>query len=402
MAARNTLSSKRFPGIGLRCATSPEFICLFIYTNQINIGEVYAMQRGNKVKRVIFLAAIVSLTMAELASAQNGVIEVKFDEPLVSESDISRTLQSLVRVQGIVGLYQDGVYLLTHYGDREDLFRKENQDAIDHPLINATWRYCSAFSTTAGNAALMGRNWDNQNVGSIIVSFYRPENGYASISFSRAIDLGYPLNLDLMQIASSELGNKLILAPFYAMDGINEHGLAVAITGVKGTTHQPKAGKELVFTPYLIRIILDQAKTIEEAAELVEKYIPFDLDQHSLNAHFMVADSTGRSVILEYDQDQWRKILPDTTWQILTTKPSYNVPEAKLKDQCWRYKGISETLEMTAGDIGWKAGMGILQDASQKGTTWSVVYALAAKELYFSVYQTWDTVYYLRPFPCSP
>jgi predicted choloylglycine hydrolase len=354
------------------------------------------MLSDNKKKTAMVLTALISLMISAFASAQDDIIDLEFGQPPVSDSEISRTLQSLVKVQGTGGLCQDGLYLMTHFGDHEDLFQKENQKAIDNPLINATWRYCSVFSTTTENSVIMGRNWDNQNVGSIIVSLYHPTNGYASISFSRAIDLGFPLNVDLEHITSSELGNKLLLAPFYAMDGINEHGLAVAVAGLKQSTHKPQSDKELVFLTFLIRKILDQTKSIEEAVKLVEKFIPFDLDKHSINGHFIVAESSGRSVILEYDRDQWRKIYADTSWQVLTTKPVYNVPDANLRDLCWRYQGISETLDRTRGNVDWKAGMNILQDVQQKGTTWSVVYSLATTELYFSVYQQWNIIYHLQ------
>jgi predicted choloylglycine hydrolase len=287
---------------------------------------------------------------------------------------------------------------LTHVGDREDIFQKENQEAIDNPLINQTWRYCSIFSSANENSVVMGRNWDNQNVGSIIVSLYHPTDGYSSISFTRAIDMGIPLNIDLEQIKSSDLGRNLLLAPFYAYDGINEHGLSVAIAGVKQTTHKSKSDKELVFVSFLIRKILDHAKNTEEAANLVEKYVPFDIDKNSLNAHFFVVDSSGRSVILEYAQDQWRKIYGDKSWQVLTTRPIYNVSDADLRDKCWRYRSISETLANTEAGVDWKAGMNILRDVEQKGTTWSVVYSPPKKELYFSVYQKWDTIYHLK-FP---
>ncbi|MGB5892739.1 MAG: linear amide C-N hydrolase, partial [Ignavibacteriaceae bacterium] len=153
--------------------------------------------------------------------------------------------------------------------------------------------------------------------------------------------------------------------------------------------------KELVFITFLMRKILDQTKNVEEAVNLVEKFIPFDLNKNSLNGHFIVTDSSGRSVILEYDQDQWRKIYKDKSWQVLTTKPIYNVLDADLRDQCWRYKSISETLEKKKGIVQWKAGMRILQDVTQKGTTWSVIYSTLAKELYFSVYQKWDNIYHL-------
>jgi hypothetical protein len=353
---------------------------------------------NNKKNKNILLSVILLIIISGFVPAQDEIIDLKFGESPGSNSDTSRTLQSLVKVQGTGGLYQDGLYLLTHYGDREDIFQTENQEAIDNPLINKTWRYCSVFSSAAENSVIMGRNWDNQNVGSIIISLYHPPGGYASISFSRAIDMGFPLNLNLEQIKSSELGSKLLLAPFYAMDGINEHGLAVAVAGVRQTTHKPKSGKELVFITFLMRKILDQTKNIEEAVNLVEKFIPFDLDENSPNGLFIVADSSGQSVILEYDQDQWRKIYGDKSWQVLTTKPIYNVSDSDLRDKCWRYRSISETLDNTKGNVDWEAGMKILQDVEQKGTTWSVIYSPTSKELYFSVYQKWDIIYHLKTF----
>jgi len=153
--------------------------------------------------------------------------------------------------------------------------------------------------------------------------------------------------------------------------------------------------KELVFISFLIRKILDQTKTIEEAVNLVEKYVPFLLDKNSLQGHLLIVDSSGKSVILEYVQDQWKKIYPDKSWQVLTNRPIYNVPDANLKKKCWRYRSMSQTLEKTKGNVDWKEGMKILQDVTQKGTTWSVVYSLSKKELHFSVYQDWNKVYRL-------
>ncbi len=350
-------------------------------------------------KRVIFLTIISSLVIAGFGGTQAEIIDLKFEQPPDSDSDVSRTLQSLVKVREISETYSTGgLYLMTHVGDREDVFKKENQHAIDNPMIDQTWRYCSVFSTTTENSVIMGRNWDNQNVGSIIISLYHSPGGYTSISFSRAIDMGFPLNIDLEQLKSSELGKKLLLAPFYAMDGINEHGLAVAVAGVKQTTHKPKSDKELVFVTFLVRKILDQTKNIEEAVTLVEKFIPFDLDINSLNTHLLVVDASGQSVILEYSQDQWRKIYSDKTSQVLTNKSIHNVPDAKLREKCWRYRSISETLEKSKGAIDWKAGLKILQDVSQKGTTWSVIYFPTTRELYFSVYQKWNCIYRLKPF----
>jgi len=354
---------------------------------------------NTKNKQTIFLSVILLFIISGVVSAQDKIIDLKFKQSSVSDMDVFRTLQSLVKVRGINETYSTGgLYLMTHYGDREELFRKENQALIDNPFINQSWRYCSVFSAAAENSVIMGRNWDNQNVGSIIISLYHPPGKYSSISFSRAIEMGFPLNVDLEDFKSSELGAKLLLAPFYAMDGINEHGLTAAVAGVKDTSVKPKSGKELLFISFLIRKILDQTKNVEEAVNLVEKYIPFLLDKNSLQGHLFIADSSGRSVILEYIEDQWKKISEDKSWLVLTNRLVYKVPDADLRKKCWRYRSMSETLENTNGNVDWKAGLEILQDVKQKGTTWAVVYSPTTKDLYFSVYQKWDMIYHLKPF----
>jgi hypothetical protein len=356
------------------------------------------MNYKNK-KSTVFLTLLLSLLISGFVLAQEKIIEVKFAEPPVSDSDVSRTLQSLVKVRGINETYSTGgLYLLTHYGNREELFEKENQKAIEHPFIDQTWRYCSVFSAADGDSVILGRNWDNQNVGSIIVNLYRPSGGYASVSFSRAIDLGFPENVGLEDMRSGPYGERLLLAPFYVMDGINEHGLSVAVAGVRHVTHDPQKGKERMFTTYLIRKILDRTKDIDEAVKLAENYTPFLLDKDSMDGHLYIADSSGRSVVLEYENDQWLKVYGEKSWQVLNNKPVYNVPDATLREKCWRYRSLSETLDKTEGKVNWKAGLKMLQDVKQGGTTWSVVYSPASKDIYFSVYQSWDTIYHLKKF----
>lgn len=335
------------------------------------------------------------MTIFGILSAQENVVELEFGQLPTTGSDTSRTLQSMVKVQGTGIFTQDGLYLLTHVGDREEMYRSENQNAIDNPLIDQTWRHCTVFSTNDGESLLMGRNWDNQTVGSIIVNLCNPPGGYSSISFSRSIDVGFG-HKDLEQHKSSMFGHKLLLAPFYAMDGINEHGLSVACAGAPLITVNPIEDKERISITFLIRKMLDKTSNVGEAVELANRYVPFDIDENMLCSHLMVADSTGRSVILEYDEDQWRAIHSDDSWQILSTKAVYGKSDGELREQCWRHKSIAETLDTTKGHPDWSDGMTVLQDVHQEGTTWSVVYSLRSRELYLSVYQDWDTVYHLR------
>ena len=58
------------------------------------------MRCKNKRKMAILFTAMVSLMISGLVSARAEIIELRFEDPPVSASDTSRTLQSLVKVQG--------------------------------------------------------------------------------------------------------------------------------------------------------------------------------------------------------------------------------------------------------------------------------------------------------------
>ncbi len=331
-------------------------------------------------------------------AALRQVVEVSFKQPSAAETGEAKTLHTLVRVRDISEQYSTGgLYLMTEEGDFEELFRHEIRRAFEVPFITESWRWCSIFATR-NKDSVVGRNWDNQNVGSIIVSLYRPSKGHASISVGRAIDMGFPLNVGLDDVVSTPFASKLLLAPFYAYDGMNDEGLVVAVTGVNQVEVGPEKDREQIFVTFLVRKILDQAGSVDEAAKLVEGYAPFDLDSHSLNTHLLVADVTGRSVVLEYGQKEWHRTYPEHPWQVMTNRAIAGVPDAKLREKCWRYKRTSETLEKTGGQVDWDGGMKMLKDVSQKGTTWSVIYRPTSRDLYLSVYQDWERVYHLRGF----
>jgi len=339
------------------------------------------------------------LLFSGYAFTQEQVIDINFSEIHGTDTNHEKTLKSIVKVRDISEQYATGgLYLMTHYGNLDELFHIENQKSIDYPMIEQTWRFCSVFSTITETGVVIGRNWDNQNVGSIIVNYYRPDNGYASISFSRAIDMGFPLNVSLTKMAKSPFGKKLLVAPFYVYDGMNEQGLCAMITGINSTTVTPKDGKESIFISYIIRKVLDHTKTVDEAIELVDGIAPFDITPTEINGHILISDASGKSVILEYIDNEWKKIYTDKKWQLMTNKVIYNVKDSTLREKCWRYKSMSSTFDKSKGTITWQQGIQILKDVSQEGTTWSVVYLPNSKELYFSVYQCWDKIYHIKGF----
>ncbi len=157
---------------------------------------------------------------------------------------------------------------------------------------------CSTIAVQSpGGAFLFGRNFDWQDCEAMVVEAH-PENGYASIS---------TVNMDFItQNAGGMAGMALnfdavkTLAALYApLDGMNEAGLAVSVNMIQDSAViDQNTGKPGLTTTTAIRLLLDQAGSVEEALELLGEY-----DLHGsmgMMIHFAIADSTGRSVVVEY------------------------------------------------------------------------------------------------------
>ena len=86
---------------------------------------------------------------------------------------------------------------------------------------------------------------------------------------------------------------------FFALDGINEKGLAIAdlMAGDEAVTHQD-TGKPALTTTSAISYLLKNAATVDEALELL-----WGIDMHSdigSAHHYAMADASGKSVVVEY------------------------------------------------------------------------------------------------------
>lgn len=159
---------------------------------------------------------------------------------------------------------------------------------------------CSAFTAQLENGdRVFGRNYDFDKTNTCIVKT-SPSHGYASIS---TIDLQF-LGLDTEKDVTG-LMNRItaLAAPFVPLDGINDQGVACSIFmsyqgDEKTVATDQKTDKPDITSTTMLRLILDYAATVEEAVALVEKYDLHDSAQTSY--HYMVADATGKSAILEW------------------------------------------------------------------------------------------------------
>lgn len=178
-------------------------------------------------------------------------------------------------------------------------------DHITRGLIDMTIKEtdigCSAFiAVTPSGDVLFGRNYDFDKT-NVCLTFCDPGEGRHK-SFS-SVDLNY-VGMDINKDVEG-LMNKItcLAAPYAPLDGINDAGVSCGIFmsyqgGQTVATNQREEGKADITSTTMLRLILDYADDVDEAVELVKNYNLHDSANTSF--HYMVADASGKSAILEW------------------------------------------------------------------------------------------------------
>lgn len=306
-------------------------------------------------------------------------------------------------------------------------------DNITHGVVNLNMTApeigCSSFTATAENGdALFARNYDFSKTNAMLVFTEANEGRHATIS---TVDLQF-LGIDVDQDMTGLMDKVICLAaPYAPLDGINDAGVSCGIY----MTYQ--GGEETVATSQdtdkpdftsttLLRLILDYADSVEEAVEIASSY---DLhDSANTSYHYMVADSTGKSAILEWtndsavdttDNDGSQRTLKvvyndqdsaigereaASNYQVVTNfvlQPGYydGVP-AENKKGADRYDRLYQELQATDGVVAdEQATMDILQAVGRRGwdnddknscTVHSAVYNLTQKTVLWVTNENYD------------
>ena len=229
------------------------------------------------------------------------------------------TLASFQKLSDRDEAHRDGaVYQINFSGDYSfDEFLSQGGASNDAELISFVTRSitkgiipmhiktssiaCSAFTAdTQSGDRVFGRNYDFSATNTAIVYTDPGEGRHASYS---TIDLSF-LGLDADKDVET-IGQKFLTlaAPYVPLDGINDAGVACGIFMSyqgegKGTPTDTQTDRPDITSTTLLRLILDYADSVEDAVALAQQY---DLhDSASSCFHYMVADSTGRSAILEW------------------------------------------------------------------------------------------------------
>jgi len=334
------------------------------------------------------VVAVILLFLFLHGYALDDVKQISFKQVNSSESDEIKTLKSLQKI--------DDLYMVTYYGDYNERLDRINRKILDEGFSSVTKREgkefeCSLF-VALGNPdnLIYGRNFDNPDCG-VMVGYYNPSDGYASIGFSRINDLGFDIDEDPTSLPI-EKRKSILNSVFFTPDGMNECGVAVALAALSGVKTNIDKERKSIFITCLVREILDHAKNIDEAVEICNRYNVFDNSESIVSHHLLISDPSGKSVITEYNRGEWKVMRNKNPWQVVTNSPLYEVPEKERIKACRRYKKASNLLKKANGDVDWRAGMNILKEVSLKGTQWSTICDMKSKEIYISLYRNFNDI----------
>ena len=291
---------------------------------------------------------------------------------------------------------EPGVYTMTYEGDYgfdEFLKTGASSDAdietfVTNRLlkglpikIESTEVGCTAFVTkNEEGEALYARNFDF-NYAPFVQVFTNPDNGYASVSTVNLTFLGY--DRENLPTAGLDIDNCLIIAaPYLPFDGMNEKGVCIALLAVPETDCDIDPEKITLNTTTAIRLVLDKAANVDEAVELLRQYnIYFSGD---IGCHFLIADASGRSVLVEYYEGAVQVVEPDKDYQIASNFIAYNgVNIGEGATEFERYDKVEHALTEKNGIVSMDECADILNQVGvigKDGTDklqWSVVYNLS-------------------------
>jgi hypothetical protein len=298
--------------------------------------------------------------------------------PYGLSSDQMATLSSLEQV----GAYP--LYVMRYHDDYDPQVYGHRPASTQAPA----WA-CSLFASLGdGENRLYGRNFDWQFSPALLL-FTDPPDGYASVSM---VDIAY-LGFDddavrtLLQQPLGEL-RPLLQAPHWPFDGMNEHGLAVGMAAVPQGHVPIDRDKPTIGSLGIIREILDHACDVDEALALFEAY---NIDMEGgPDLHYLVADRSGRSLLVEFYRGQMVVTPNEQPWHLATNFVTASVPAAS-EAGCWRYDGIEAALSQEGGRLDAAGAMELLSQVSQTNTQWSVVYGLSTGAVQVTMGRQYDT-----------
>lgn len=307
------------------------------------------------------------------------------DDLGLSEAEVA-TLCSLEQID------EYPLYTMHYYGSYDSTANLQY-----HPLerVNTTDYWACSLFAALGNpdSMLYGRNFDWENSPALFL-YANPPAGYASVSMVDIAFLGFrgERAQNLTDVSLDKIVD-LLRAPYFPIDGFNEAGLVVGMAAVPPGDMKTESQKPTIGSLGIIRAVLDQAATAEEAVNIMTGYnIDFT---GGPPVHYLIADRHGDAILIEYYQGEMHVLGNQKPWNQATNflRSSYN---DNGEGHCWRYDSIYQTLSDSKGWLTPLDAVDTLDSVSQDSTQWSIVYNISSGDVYIAMGRDYLNVHVLN------
>jgi hypothetical protein len=294
-----------------------------------------------------------------------------------------RTLGSIQKI----GDYP--LYVMEYHGDYDFLSRMGIIEKFHQNTKMGTVHPGTSTSFAALNPegyALFGHNLDvwNHNRPTSLLLFTDPPDGFASVAMVSLDVLGYENDMIPWHHRL-----RLFLSPYMIQDGMNEYGLAVAVTSSPCRIGATNPHKPLVDSSQAMRLLLDHAKTVDEAIVLLQD---FNIHFPRMCGHHHLADAHGNTAIVEYVDGEAIITRGQDPWLVVTNFLIAEVQPEGANGPCWRYMQAYEKLSQHHGQISPRTAMQLLEDVSTS-TIWSIVYNLSTGKVDLAMGRDYKLLY---------
>ncbi len=244
---------------------------------------------------------------------------------------------------------------------------------------------CTCFAALSPEGdRIFGRNFDWYRHPTLLL-FTDPPGGYASVSMVDIHYLGYGI-----EVPSLVGRMRLLLAPYFPFDGMNEAGLAVGMMAIPYARDSQDPQKATIGSLRVIRLLLDRAASVDEALSLLEEY---NIVFHGPPLHYLISHSSGESAVVEFIDGTMTVIRNETEWQVATNFIVSSVLPDGANAPCSRYNRAYQSLEEARGSISEEQAMSILESVSQPNTIWSAVYDISGGDVRLVVGRNYERVH---------
>ncbi len=257
-----------------------------------------------------------------------------------------------------------------------EILRPQNADSM-----------CTCFSATNRQTnRIFGRNYDWKDTKAALLLFTDPPGKYASVSM---VDITYfqfdPINTGLLDYLV------LVGAPYLPTDGMNECGVTVAAMSVPHANGGNDPNKETVGISPLMRLILDNAGSLDEAIALIEQYnVVFT---YGPTIHLLISDASGNSAVVEFLDGSPTVVKSTEQFQACTNFIISGRSIEQALNSCWRYNTAYTALQELQGRVTSEQAMEILKNTSVAKTVWSTVYGQSTGKIRLAMDTDYQRVY---------